>query len=139
MNENEINKNNDKLLSNIYNDDLPNIDNQDLPFNENITNVKDLPENLNITIDELNKIEERIEANTAKLKEYKIIESYVTSFMGENYFSEKLFENNFKDLETFINDRENSKDIKNYVRQSVIIGVLKAIINHYKKYLQGKI
>jgi hypothetical protein len=92
-------------------------------------------ENPKMSMADLNKIEDAIKSNHATADIYQSLDNYL-SFIGvkENFFLNKLKENNIDDYDDFIRQRGRRPSST----LNVLVGVALGIVSSLKTYISGK-
>ena len=92
-------------------------------------------ENPKMSMADLNKIEDAIKSNHATADTYQSLDNYL-SFIGvkENFFLNKLKENNIDDYDDFIRQRTRRPSSP----LNVLVGVALGIVSSLKTYISGK-
>lgn len=92
-------------------------------------------ENPKISIEELNKLEERIKQNNAGPNDYDLLDSYL-SFLGvKNYIITRLREKNINSYEDFIYQRKTSQNSA----VNMLVGGILGVVSYLRKHISGKL
>ncbi len=92
-------------------------------------------ENPQITLVELDRLEEQIKKNTALPKDYERLDKYLNFLGFENYLISKLRQSNVESFREFISRRK----LGNSSNLNVLVGGVLGVLSFLRKYISGKV
>ena len=95
-----------------------------------------LLENPQLTLEKLNKIEAKIENNSADINDYKELDIFLSQFDLQNYIQSKLYENGFSNYQEFINYRNKPIFQRSLTfEENIVLEIIKQCITLLKRKL----
>src|ERR1035437_8567688 len=88
-----------------------------------------------LSADTLNKLEQKILSNKIDIEDLKILESFMSSILYENYLLSQFRESGINSFDDFIFEKSKPEEKRNRVVDGYLMGVLTGAINSLKKYI----
>ncbi len=98
-----------------------------------------IPENTKVSEESLLLIEQKILANKASVKDYKVLENLMSTFGAEDYILNKFKMYGIPSYELFILERKKKFPYRNHAVDGILIGVLQGAISVLIKYLNNEL
>jgi hypothetical protein len=98
-------------------------------------------ENPKLDVDTLSILKKKIETNEAKVKDYEILDYFLSSpgFDYKNFILERLKEYNIHSYEEYILERKKSFEFRNRAVNGFALGTILGAISALEKYITNKI
>jgi hypothetical protein len=84
-------------------------------------------------------LNKKISQNEASVNDYKLLDYYLSSFLGKDYILNKLKENNIYSFEEYILERSRPIGIKNRAVDGAILGSILGSITVLDKFISNEI